>query len=256
MIAVIAAGIALVWVNQLGLLNPVKAVLSYALTPVQRLFAGAGSGVGGFFGTVTQIRTLADSNAQLEQQVGELHRRLSDDTELRRENESLRRQLNFGTTAVANLIPAQVVAYQSDNFRQFLTINRGSRDGLKEGMAVVSEGYLVGKITEVMPASSKVFLVVDPAFRVNAIDQTSRASGTIHGQIGNGLVMDKVAQSDTITVGDTIITSGLAGDLPPGLLVGQVESVSSKDNAVFQSAQVTSSLKFSKLELVFAVGGS
>lgn len=96
-------------------------------------------------------------------------------------------------------------------------------------------------------------MLTDPTFRVNGLDQETRASGTVHGQIGTGLVMDKIAQSDSVKPGDTIITSGLGGDLPRGLILGQVESVQTSDNAVFQSAQLTSDLKFNKLELVFVV---
>jgi rod shape-determining protein MreC len=228
-------------------------VLGYALSPVGRVFSSTGSGVGGFFHTAGQVSSLAEDNARLSRQVAELRQRLSDDAELRVQNDVLRRQLNFGSTRADQLVPAQVVAYQPDNFRQYLTINRGSSDGLKEGMAVVSEGFLVGKIAEVGPKTAKVFLVIDPTFRVNGLSQETRATGTVHGQIGSGLTMEKIAQSDTIHPGDTIITSGLGGDLPRGLMIGHVESVSSSDNAVFQSAQVASDLKFAKLEIVFVV---
>jgi rod shape-determining protein MreC len=254
-VASVVVGILLLWANRLGLLNPLKAVVGFVTTPIGRTFAGAGTGVGEFFGAVGQIRTLSSDNADLERQVASLQRQISDDTELRRENESLKRQLNFGTTPVDKLLPARVASYQPDNLRQFITIDRGTRDGIREGLAVVSEGYLVGKIIEVLPTSSRVFLVTDPAFRVNAVDQVTRASGTVHGKIGSGLVMDKIAQSDKIAQGEQIITSGLGGDLPRGLLIGQVETVDNRDNAVFQSAQVSSILRFSRLETLFVVLG-
>ena len=68
-------------------------------------------------------------------------------------------------------------------------------------------------------------------------------------------VMDKIAQSDSIHPGDMVITSGLGGELPKGLVIGRVESVSTRDNAVFQTAQIASDLHFNKLELVFVVLG-
>ncbi len=254
-ITVLASCLILIWANRLGLLSPVKAVGGALFAPIGRLFSGAGSGVGTFFGNIANIRTLDDENARLSHEVADLRRRLSEDGELRLQNDALRKQLNFTGDKNQQLIPAQVVAYQPDNYRQFLVINRGSADGLKEGMAVVSEGFLVGKITEVNLKSAKVFLLIDPTFRVNGIDQETRASGTVRGQIGTGLVMDKIAQNETIKSGDTVITSGLGGDVPRGLVIGRVESVLARDNAVFQSATIASDLHFNKLELVFAVVG-
>ena len=252
----IIGGAAIAWANALGFLAPVKAVLSYSLTPAGRWLSATGTGIGDFFGTIGQIRYLAADNSRLSREVSELRQRLSQDAEIRIQNEALRRQLNFSSSRTDQLLPASVVAYQPDNFRQFLTIDRGQRDGVKEGMAVVSEGYVVGKIVEVAPRSAKVFLAIDPTFRINGLDQETRASGTVHGQIGSGLVMDKIAQSDSVKPGDTIITSGLGGDLPRGLIIGRIESVQTRDNAVFQSAQLSSDIRFGKLELVFVVTGS
>ena len=171
------------------------------------------------------------------------------------QNEILKRQLNFGASAIQKLLPAEVTAYQPDNFRAFISINKGARDGIKEGMAVTSEGSLVGKITEVSTTSAKVFLLIDPEFKVAALDQNSpsRATGTVRGQIGRGLFMDKIPQDQQVKPGDTIITSGLGGDFPKGLVIGRVESVNQKDNAVFQTAQIVSDIKFSQLEIVFVM---
>lgn len=243
----------LIWANRLGLLGPVKAIGGVIFAPIGQVFSGAGTGVGSFFRNIANIRTLETENARLSREATDLRRRLSEDGELRLQNEALRKQLKFSGDSTQKLVPAQVIAYQPDNYRQFLVINRGSADGLKEGMAVVSEGFLVGKITEVSIRSSKVFLLIDPTFRVNGIDQETRASGTVHGQIGTGLIMDKIAQNESVKPGDTIITSGLGGDVGRGLVIGRVESVAAKDNAVFQSASISSDLNFNKLELVFAV---
>lgn len=253
LILILSSGVLVIWFNKLGILAPIKTVSGIILSPISRLFGNAGSGVGSFFQMATSIRNLNQDNAKLSLEVLELRKRLSEDIELRQQNEALRRQLNFGSSKSQQLVASQVIAYSSDNFRQSLIINKGTLDGVHDGMAVVSEGLLVGKIVESNLKTAKVFLAIDPSFKVNGIDQETRASGTVHGQIGTGLTIDKIAQNDAINPGDTIITTGLGGEIPRGLIIGKVESVQDKDIAVFKSAQITTSLRYNKLELIFVL---
>ncbi len=251
----VAIGGLLVAGNYFGYLNAAEGLVGRIVAPISRGFANVGSRVAGFAHFFGSIKDLSTRNHELEREVADLKARLSEDAELRVQNDALRRQLSFGQTAAQQLMPATIIAYQPDNFRAFITIARGSADGLKEGMPVVSEGALVGTITDVQATTAKVFLLVDPDFKVNALDQTndSRATGTVHGQIGKGLLMDKVPQDQTVAPNDTIITSGLGGGIPKGLIIGTVQSVDRSDNEVFQTAQLVSPVKFNRLELVFVV---
>lgn len=254
-IVIIAAGLVLVLANARGWLSPLHRLAAATISPISGVFNHSGSSVGSFFGLVGSIKDLGAENRQLAAENADLRQKLAEDAELRQQNDALRKQLSFGETAARKLIPAEVVSYQPDNFRQFITISRGKADGISVGMAVIAEGSLVGKVNEVSDHEAKVFMVTDPNFKVGGLDQDSRATGTVSGQLGTGLVMDKIAQNDSVKPGDTIITSGLGGELPKGIIIGRIESVDQKDNAVFQTAQIVSSLKFTRLELVFVMGG-
>jgi rod shape-determining protein MreC len=249
------AAVVTVIIGALGWLWPVQAAAGFIAKPFGGWFGGFGGSVGGAWQVVTSAGNLARENQQLRSDNAALRQRLSEDAELRAQNEELRQQLGVGAVRPDTLIAAEVIGYQPDNFRQFITIGRGSSDGIKSGMAVVSQGALVGTIQDVTPTTAKVFLVIDPNFRVAAIDQNApnRPTGTIHGQIGNGLIMDKIAQTDTITPGDTIVTSGTGSEIPKGLIIGRVQTVDKKDNGVFQVAQVTSDITFNRLEIVYVV---
>jgi len=254
-LGLIALGALLVGLQRIGWTKPLNVIADYTITPVNSWFAGLGRGGNGFFGTVTKIGQLASQNAGLTAANADLRQRVSQDAELKVENAELRRVLNFSESHNFNLVVARVVAYQPDNFRQFLTINRGSRDGVKVGQAVVGEGILVGNISNVTPTSAEVFLVSDPDFRVAALSQESRATGIVSGQLGGGLLLDQVAQSDTISPGDTVITSGLGGEFPPGLIIGTIDSISTAKGAVFQSAKLSNGLTLSRLDLVSVITG-
>lgn len=249
---VIGAGL-LAWIGSGKGLKPLAATANALSNPFVSAFTDTGRSIGNFFATVGSIKDLSARNVQLEREIARLKELLAQDAELRAENARLTKQLGFSRPDDAKLVPAQVTAYQPDNFRQFITIAGGSRQGIKTGQAVVADGVLVGSVVEVMPDSAKVFLVSDPNFRVNGLVQESRATGTVHGQIGSGLIMEKIAQSDQIKPGDTILTSGLGGELPKGIIIGRVESVNQKDNAVFQTALINTGLNLQRLELVFVV---
>jgi rod shape-determining protein MreC len=256
-LGIVILGALLVFANSRGWLKPVKDAAGSVVNPVSGVFVAAGQSTGNFFHLLFAVKQIAADNTKLTDQVAELRQRLSEDAEMRRENEELRAQFNLPDSAKRTLLPANVVSYQPDNVRQYMTINRGSKDGLRDGLAVISGGSLVGKLSDVTRTSAKVFLVTDPSFKVSAIDQdsTNRAAGTVTGHLGSGLIMDKIAQTDGVKQGDTVITSGLGGELPKGILIGQVQGVYQQDNAVFQSAQLISDVKFNRLEMVFVVTG-
>jgi rod shape-determining protein MreC len=250
-----AAAVLVVMLGTAGMLTPVKTVAGYLAKPFAGGFSGVGGGLAGFWDVLTSAGHLAKENQQLRSQVAALRQQVSQDAELRSQNDELRKQLGVGAVRPESLIAAEVIGYQPDNFRQFISIGRGSSDGIKAGMAVVSQGALVGTVQDVTPTTAKIFLLIDPNFRVTALDQSApnRPTGTIHGQIGNGLVMDKIAQTETIQPGDTIVTSGTGSEIPKGLIVGRVQTVDKKDNGVFQTAQVTSDITFNRLEVVYVV---
>ena len=254
-IGLLGVGILLVVLGSIGWLKPVKSTLDYAGGPFAKLFNGAGSTINGWWEIAGSAGSLAHENQRLKDENASLRQQISQNTEIKAQNAELRRQLNVGGLPPDTLIAAEVIGYQPDNFRQFITIARGRKDGLQKGMAVVSQGALVGTVDEVGATTSKVFLLIDPNFRVTALDQDApdRPTGTIRGQLGSGLIMDKIAQNQNVSVGDTVITSGVGSEIPKGLIIGRIQTVSKQDNGVFQSAQVTTNIAFNRLEIVYVV---
>lgn len=247
-----AAGL-LVLLGLFGWLGPVRWLFDRTILPVTQSLVGVGTATGEAMANFTRISNLARENKALERENAELRQRLALDAETRRDNEILRRQLGLEVAGSLKQVAAEVVAFQPDSYRQFITINEGSTTGLKPGMAAMSEGVLVGVLTDVQSSTSKIMLVTDPEFRLAVKDQDTGALGVLHGQLGSGLLMDKIGQTDTVKPGDTVTTAGLGGPVPGGLFVGRVQSVNVRDNAIFQSAPVETSFKMSGLRFVFVV---
>ncbi len=253
-IVVTAIALLLIGLKLLGGFWPFRAINDQIMNPIGAGLVSFGNGIKSNFEIVTKATSLSHENKQQASEILELKQQLSTLKEVANENQILRSQLQFNERLGLNLVPARVVASDGNSIRKFITIDRGSSSGLKTGMAVVSSGVLVGTVDTVNDFSSTVFLSTDPEFRIRGLGQDGRAQGIVSGQLGAGYVFDKVAQNETLSPNEMIITAG-SGEVPKGILIGQVESVQKVDNAVFQSAELKPLVPTSNLELVFVVTG-
>lgn len=255
-ILVLVGGGAVLLIATLTLLRgPLDALYGVTIAPVSRSLSGVGSGLSSTLGDIGRVSRLAADNARLERENATLRQRLAADAEIRRDNELLRQQVGLDVASTTKQVAAEVVAFQPDSYRQFVTINRGARDGLKSGQAVLSAGVLAGIVGVVASGSAKVILITDPEFKVTATVQDRDANGIVQGQLGGGLSMQKIDQTKQLRPGDTITTAGLGGLVPAGLLIGQVQSVDNRTNAIFKSAQLSTTLVGNRLRFMFVVTG-
>jgi len=148
----------------------------------------------------------------------------------------------------------EVVGADTNPYLRYVTINVGSLEGIEVGMPVVSNGPgLVGRVAQVGPRAAQVQLLIDSDSAVAALLQTSRVTGLVAGQPDGTLRMEYLPQEETISVGDIVLTSGLGGFMPKGLVIGQVTEVQQMDYALFQAAVVRPAVDFSRLELVLVL---
>src|SRR5258708_4504345 len=125
--------------------------------------------------------------------------------------------------------------------------------GLQIGMPVMTELGLVGRIFRVAATNAQVQLVTDINSYVNARLQASRGEGSIVGTAAGALRMTFIPLADQVADGDSVVTSGLGGNFPRGIIVGQVTNSRLDDTKLFQEAQVRSLVDFNRLEIVLAV---
>jgi rod shape-determining protein MreC len=236
-----------------ALLHPLSDAGLTATDPITKSFGRLQGGVGDFINSFVLAEQLLRENKQLKSQVAQDQSRLAQLNEVQNENTSLRKQLKLLPTLNNPVVAASVVGHDPSNLLEYVVIDKGSSDGIAEGNAVLSDGVLVGQCESVSSHSSRVLLLSDPHSAVDATVQSSRASGIVGGTLGFGLSISQVPQNETISNGDTIITSGLGSAIPKGLLIGTVSSISSSQNDIFQTARIVSPVNFSKLETVYVV---
>jgi rod shape-determining protein MreC len=163
------------------------------------------------------------------------------------ENDRLRKMLAFEKETPAKLTMAAVIGADSAAFAKSLRINRGSRNGIGRNMAVITPSGIIGRITEVSPYYADVQLLTDSRSAVPVRVQRTRAQGVLEG-LGQGLCHLKyVSRAEDVQAGDVVVTSGLGGIFPRGLVVGTVVSVDKKEFGVLQDVQVAPAADFQRL---------
>jgi rod shape-determining protein MreC len=152
-------------------------------------------------------------------------------------------------------VVGRVIGQDPSNLQRYITLDVGREAGVKRNMPVVTQRGLVGRIDQVGDGWSRVLLIIDPSSLVNALTQSTRASGLVQGQPDGSLILRAVPQSDIVSVGDTVFTSGLGGNFPRQILIGQITGVERKDYELYQTAKVQPTVDFNHLEVVLIVTG-
>lgn len=199
-----------------------------------------------------QIKLLDAENSRLTMENQSLQ-------EYKQESFRLRKMLNFDNSnrEKYDLLPAHLIARSPNNWYECITIDRGLRQGVQNGMPVISPGGLVGCVGSVSENSAQVNLITDREMAVGAIIQKTRETNGIIEGLGdsNELRMINIPYYSKISEGDRIISSGLSATYPPGINIGTVTKVTREPNGLLQVAMIKPAVDFNKLEEVFVITG-
>lgn len=199
------------------------------------------------------LKALQLENGHLRRQIMELEEERNRLLEAEATNRRLQKLLDLKTHLPTVSVSAAVIGRSASTWFQSLTIDKGSRDGIRKGMAVVSPAGVVGQIVSAAPGSAKVLLLTDYNSGVDVIIQRSRARGIVAGSLDGTPVMKHVKRSEDVEEGDRLITSGLDGIFPKGLLVGIVGEIEKKNYGLFQYVWVRLAVDPSQIEEVLVV---
>jgi rod shape-determining protein MreC len=238
-----------------GQLQPIENVINTVLGPIERAASGVFGGVGNLFGAVRDLNELRTRNAELEKQNQDLLTEIAGLRGLEGENVALRQLLNFTQENPSyKYQTAAVIGRDPSPYLHYITINAGSREGLQPGMPVVTAGStLIGRVSEVGLRSSKVQLLNDLSSAVNVRLQTSNVTGLAVGQQDGSLLVQYLPLDAEVADNDIALTSGLGGNLPRGLVVGQVVGIEKRDVDLFQSARLRPAADYDRLTVLLVI---
>ncbi|HEY7600760.1 MAG TPA: rod shape-determining protein MreC [Candidatus Limnocylindrales bacterium] len=241
-------------------LQELRRGVAFAMAPLQGSLRDATRQVGSWFAALGEIERLRLENEDLARRVQELEAQLRQTETIRLQNEQFAALLEVRSALEYDTVAAEVVSRRTTGEERVITIGKGSEAGIRVDDVVIAGGAaLVGKVVEVGPGYSHVWLLNDTRFRVVGLDEATRASGTVTGQLERPLAMINIPATEPLAVGETIVTAGIdlgqgiRSPFPRGLLIGRVVDVQSAPADVLQSALIEPAAQLDRLEYVLVI---
>ncbi len=237
-----------------GYLNPVSNIFSGSLVNFQTWVSTRYLAIADFLTVPRDVAALRQRNAELEAEISRLQAQVIELQNKVAETDTLAALVDFSRSNPTNTYKAAaVIGRDPSPFLHYVIINRGSNDGIHRGMPVVTNQGLVGRVDAVIGGAARVELITDPSSVVSVFLQNSGADALMKGSVSGDLNLDMLSQDVNIQTGDVALTSGLGGEYPPDLLVGQVSNVRKRESDLFQEATVQPVVDFSRLEIVLVI---
>ena len=223
-----------------------------AITPLEKALVNTNQGVRNVWRNYFYLRGVRRENRELKEQIERLRIeqvRLSEDAAQARRLQAL---LGFKEQYIAQTVAAQVIGSSGSDQSHVVYIDKGSNDGIKPDMAVITPDGIVGKVLRVVHSSAQVLLINDPSSGVGAILQSSRLQGILQGTAAGEVMLRYVMSDEKVAPGDQVLTSGGDRIFPKGLPVGSVEQTNPGSD-LFLNIRVKPAADLSRLEEVLVV---
>jgi rod shape-determining protein MreC len=212
------------------------------------------SGIANYFTSIASLRTAQTENDELKEEVQKLKVELSQKAELAAENERLRAMLGLKETSKYDVLTARIIGRDPSVWFDASIVNRGSLDGVKLNMPVVTDGGLVGRVTAVSPLTAQVDLVTRDKSGVGAVIGQigeSNALGVVSGTSKKDVLeMKYVPGHVDVKVGQVVFTSGQDGIFPPGLKIGEIVNIISGSATTPHVIQIRPAARLSSMQEV------
>lgn len=259
-LSVLILSLVMMAVSANPLVQNLQGGIGFAFRPVQSSLDKVAHDMTSIATAIGEINTLRIENQALRAQIDQAQRQTLQAQEIQRQNDLLTGLLQLRSGFEYKTVAATVIARESLEVSQRMTLDRGTNDGVKVGAVVVAAGgALVGRVSEVRQSSSVVTLISDSSSTVIGQLITSAATGEVTGQLPNSLIMRNIDAATTVTLGEEVVTAGieLAGGIrspyPKGLIIGRVIDVRRDANEVVQTAYVEPAATLDRLEFVLVI---
>ena len=213
-------------------------------------------GVADFGADLIHFQQNAQENRTLRKRLAQLHEGSFRTQELSLENERLRRLLDLRPsvpTSVYRQIHCRVIARSPLAWNRVLLLDKGTRDGVRPHMLVLSELAVIGKVLEVGVSVSKVILITDSNCKIGVLIQRTREGGVLFGVLSQGCRMKYIPINSTAQPGDVVETAGIGGYFPKGIQVGSIERIWKEPAQMYQVAQIRPAVDLGRVEEVLCV---
>lgn len=221
--------------------------------PFQTVISNVSNYVSGFWGKYIGLISVRQENEQLRQELQKYKVANIEYREAVATNVRLQKLLELKESLPPPTMTAEIIGKDPSLWFRTLTINRGSSDGVQKGMPVVTVEGVVGQVLTSSPNYSKVLLATDPNSAIDIITQKTRVQGIVKGLGREAFALHYVLKSAVVEKGDYVLTSGLGGVFPKGLMVGTVSDIKKSRRGMFQDIEIEPAVDFSQLEYLIII---
>ncbi|MEA1971078.1 MAG: rod shape-determining protein MreC [Thermodesulfobacteriota bacterium] len=232
-----------------------RKIVLEAVVPLEGAVDSAFSSVTGVWKRYVLLVGLERKNRDLETKIVSLTRDASNYREMSLDCARLRKLMNIKNDFKFPTVAARVVGKNRSSVFKTVLINKGTADGIKTGFPVMGTGGVAGRIMETSRNASKVLLLVDYNSNIDALVQRNRCQGVLRGCGSSGCELRYIQRSEDVKTGDIVVSSGLAGVFPRGLLIGKITVVDKGESRLFQKIMVHPATDITKLEEVLVILG-
>lgn len=230
--------------------NILRRIVLETAAPVQSALSGSINGVKDAWLRYLLLVGLEEENRNLKKKVDELKKSLITYQESYQEAQRLKKLQSIVDKYNYHFVTARVIGREQAALSRTVMINKGSSDGLKNGMPVIASPGIIGRLVDVSWNVSRVLLLIDENSNIDVIVQRNRTQGVVSGAGSRGMILKYVSKTQDVQEGDVIISSGMGGVFPKGWLIGRVMRVDKKDAGLFLKIDIAPFVDLSKLEEV------
>ena len=235
-----------------------QSVIGGIFAPMQEGLYNFTASIGDFFSNLFSTTDLDKENLELKQKVAELESKLQDYENIASENERLKELLNVvDSVGDYEIVTARVIGKNPGVWFREFTINAGRNQGVEKDMIVLTKDGLMGRVISSADSYAKVMTLIDLESGVPALVERTRQNGVVKlkGGIedsGDALEMYYLPIDAAVVPGDKILTSGIGGVYPKGLIIGTVTEVSA-ESGTEKRVTVKSAVDFERMEEVMVI---
>jgi len=238
-------------------LNFVEVIIKDTVVGIQRVVYFPFKWIGGVINDYNDLKNVLEENKILKNNIDEVESVKAENIELKRELETLKEELEIDYVLTDySYLNATVVSRNTGYWYNTITINKGSHNGIEEGMVVINKQGLIGKVAAISNFTSEVKLITTPDTNNKISVSISNGDNKITGLLNsydyesNLLQVEGISNTENVNVGDYVYTSGLGGVFPSGILIGKVENISTDVYDLSKIINVLPSVLFDDINYV------
>jgi rod shape-determining protein MreC len=231
----------------------IKKVVLEVAAPVQNVLNASVKSVSDTWSRYLFLVGIEEETKNLKKKINDLKAQLILYQEGYLEAERLRTLLALKDDYKFKFVAARVIGREQVALSKTVLINKGTAHGLNAGMPVLAGSGLVGRVMDVSWHAAKVLLLIDESSNIDVIVQRNRIQGIIRGAGFRGYVLKYISKTQDVEEGDVIVSSGISGVFPKGLMIGEVNHIDKQEAGLFLKINVAPAIDFSKLEEVLVL---